>query len=83
MCIFMSGGWHRYRDLFSITTFTDLSMLPDEGEDLCRDMEGLSITDLSMLPDEGEDLCRDMEGLSITDLSMTYLCDLRKFELCC
>ena len=36
-------------------------MLPDEEEDLCRDMEGLSITHLSMLPDEGEDLCRDMD----------------------
>ena len=31
----------------------DLSMLPDEGEGLCRNMEGLSIMDLSMLPDEG------------------------------
>ena len=45
-------------------------MLPDEEEDLCRDMEGLSITELSMLPDEEEDLCRDMEGLSIMDLLM-------------
>ena len=32
-------------------------------EDLCRDMEGLGITDLSMLPDEGENLCRNMEGI--------------------
>ena len=36
-------------------------MLPDEEEDLCRDIEGLSIMELSMLPDE-EDLCRDIEG---------------------
>ena len=46
----MSGGWYRYNkflvdcaDLFGITTFKGLSMLPDEGEGLCRDMEGLSI----------------------------------------
>ena len=27
-------------------SITDLSMLTDEGEDLCRDMEALSITKL-------------------------------------
>ena len=46
----MSGGWYRYNkflvdcaDLFGITTFTDLLMLPNEGGGLNRDMERLSI----------------------------------------